>query len=194
MTPAIRPARFLGVVLVGVGTGCAGRARPPTTVPPALAACPAPPVSAGDWTFRADSIGVFLFLPPDFLERPSGGTYREWIGGSERNQLIQFGLIRGDLPIEGYRRVITSTFAEEYSECHVTVDGYTVHLQAWRTPNGVFRNFRRQSRYDGFAIWQLEPGVFAYLQGGGSDRATQAVLLAAARLWRSGAAPATPNR
>ncbi|HEV8355699.1 MAG TPA: hypothetical protein VGQ17_02930 [Gemmatimonadales bacterium] len=97
---------------------------------------------------------------------------------------MSFGILRGDLGLSGYRRAYQPTLMLDYSECSDTVGRYRIAIQAWRTPNGVFRNYHRFDRYDVFAIWQSGPGVYAYLQGGSDRRQTQDLMLAAIRSWR----------
>lgn len=97
---------------------------------------------------------------------------------------MSFGIIRGALGLAGYRRVYQPDLMLDYSECSDTVSGYPISIQAWRTPNGVFRNYRRFDRYDVFAIWEVRPGVYAYLTGGTDHSPTQALMLAAIRSWK----------
>jgi hypothetical protein len=84
-----------------------------------------------------------------------------------------------------YRRPYQPALMPDYSECAEQVNGHYVSIQAWRTPNGTFRNSQRLDRYDVFSIWELSPGVYAYLEGGTWKRPTQDVMLAAVRAWRS---------
>ena len=97
---------------------------------------------------------------------------------------MSFGIITGDLPLSGYRRPHQPELMHDYSECTEVVGGYRVFIQSWRTPNGVFRNFRRYDRYDVFAIWEEREGVYAYVTGGTHSRATQDLLLGAVRAWQ----------
>lgn len=97
---------------------------------------------------------------------------------------MAFGMIHGDLGLSGYRRVYQPEIMRDYSECTDSVSGYPVSIQAWRTPNGVFRDFRRFDRYDVFAIWEVRPQVYAYITGGTDARVSQELMLRAIRLWR----------
>ena len=97
---------------------------------------------------------------------------------------MSFGLIRGDLPLSGYRRAYQPERMLDYTECSESVGSDRVSIQAWRTPNGIYRNFRRFDRYDVFAIWEVGPGIFGYITGGTHSRATQELLLGAVRSWR----------
>jgi len=74
---------------------------------------------------------------------------------------------------------------QEYSICTDTVSGYEVSIQAWRTPDGVYRKLRRLDRYDVFAIWKVRPGLYAYLSGGSYDVSMQMTMLGAVRAWRA---------
>ena len=97
---------------------------------------------------------------------------------------MTFGIIRGGLGLEGYRRAYQPALMLEYSECSESVGGDKISIQAWRTPNGVFRNTRRFDRYDVFAIWEIRPGVYAYSTGGTYSRPSQDLMLGAIRSWR----------
>lgn len=98
---------------------------------------------------------------------------------------MSFGIIRGDLGLAGYRRVYQPELMAEYSECTDAVGAYRVSIQSWRTPNGVFRDFRRFDRYDVFAIWEVRPGVYAYITAGAQSRQAQEIFLGAIRAWRA---------
>jgi hypothetical protein len=123
-------------------------------------------------------------LPPGFEERPSGGAFRHWQLAADFQQSMSVGTIRGMLGLAGYRRAYQPALMLDYSECSENVAGYDVSIQAWRTPNGVFRNSRRLDRYDVFAIWEAQPGVFIYITGGTYVRQTQDLMLGAIRAWR----------
>jgi len=152
---------------------------------PAARACPAPNLRRVQWVFVDDSTGFVLALPPGFQERGSGGPFRHFESAADYRPWMSFGIIRGELGLSGYRRVYQPALMPDYSECSDTVSGYPISIQAWRTPNGVFRNFRRSDRYDVFAIWEVRPGVYAYLTGGADHQPTQVLMLAAIRAWRS---------
>ena len=166
------------------------RATPTVTMAPvagpatAARACPAPKLRRVPWVLVDDSSGIVLAMPPGFVERPSGGAFRSFASAEGYRPYMSFGVIHGDLGVAGYRRAYQSELMPDYSECTDTVNGYAVSIQAWRTPNGVFRNFRRSDRYDVFAIWELGPAAYAYLSGGTDDQPTQALMLAAIRAWR----------
>ena len=132
-----------------------------------------------------DSAGFTLALPPGFEERAPGGPFRHWELAADFQQSMTFGIVRGDLGLAGYRRVYQPTLMLDYSECADTVSGHLVSIQAWRTPNGVFRNSQHLDRYDVFSIWEVGSGVYAYLQGGTYQRPTQELMLGAIRAWRS---------
>jgi hypothetical protein len=97
---------------------------------------------------------------------------------------MTFGIIRGGLGLAGYRRAYQPPLMLEYSECSESVGDDRISIQAWRTPNGVFRNRRRLDRYDVFAIWEIRAGVYAYVTGGTYSRPTQDLMLGAIRSWR----------
>ena len=97
---------------------------------------------------------------------------------------MTFGIIRGGLGLAGYRRAYQRALMLEYSECSESVGDDRISIQAWRTPNGVFRNRRRLDRYDVFAIWEIRAGVYAYVTGGTYSRRTQDLTLGAIRSWR----------
>lgn len=162
--------------------------RPSLTLPPASAiaarACPAPKLRGVKWVFADDSAGFILALPPGFQERESGGPFRHWESAADFRPSMSFGIIRGELGLSGYRRVFQPGLMPDYSECSDTVSGYPISIQAWRTPNGVFRNYRRLDRFDVFAIWEVRPGVYAYLAGGTEHQPTQVLMLAAIRSWK----------
>lgn len=176
--------------LVAAAATCLAACHPtPSLTPapspaPAAPACPAPALSGIDWIFVDDSAGFTLALPPSFQERPAGGLFRHWELAADFQQSMTFGIIRGELGLSGYRRVYQPTLMLDYSECSEAVAGYRISIQAWRTPNGVFRNYRRFDRYDVFAIWEASPGVYVYLTGGTYRRPTQDLMLAAIRSWR----------
>jgi hypothetical protein len=166
-------------------TAC--RATRPTLIPspaPAAAACPAPALGDIKWVLVDDSTGFTLALPPGFEEHPSGASFRHWQLANDFQQSMSFGIIRGDLGLEGYRRVYQASLMLEYSECSDAVGDYTISIQSWRTPNGTFRNYLRLDRYDVFAIWEVRPGVYAYITGGTYSRPTQDLMLGALRSWR----------
>lgn len=157
----------------------------PTAVPaPAARACPAPKLRRVPWVFADDSAGFVLAMPPGFQEGASGGPFRHFESADGYRPWMSFGIIRGELGLAGYRRVLQPDLMLDYSECSDVVNGYLISIQAWRTPNGVFRNFRRQDRYDVFAIWEAGPSAYAYLTGGTDDQPTQVLMLAAIRAWK----------
>jgi hypothetical protein len=176
------------VAVVAAVAGCRTHsAATPTPIPaPAAPACPAPRLIGVEWFFVPDSTGFTLALPPGFLERPRDSNARRWILEGDSQQYMIFGTIRGELGLPGYRRVYQPTLMREYSECSDSVGAYQVSIQAWRTPDGVFRDFRRLDRYDVFAIWEVRSGVYAYLMGGTYSRPTQDLMLGAIRAWRPG--------
>jgi len=98
---------------------------------------------------------------------------------------MSIGFIRGELGLQAYRRAYQPTLMLEYSECSDTVGAYKISVQAWRTPNGTFRNARRLDRYDVFAISEVQPGIYVYLTGGTYSRPTQDLILGAVRSWRA---------
>ena len=182
----MKKAAIVALAIMAAGAAC--RATPSTNpVPklaPAAAACPAPVMPGVEWVFVDDSSGLSVALPRGFEERPSGGPFRHFQLAADFQQSMSFGIIRGDLGLEAYRRVYQSTLMLEYSECSDAVDGYQISIQAWRTPNGVFRNSQRLDRFDVFAITQIQPGVYFYLTGGTYSRPTQDLILGAIRSWR----------
>ena len=133
-----------------------------------------------------DSSGITFALPPGFDERPAGGSFRHWQAATGLAHSMSFGIIRGDLGLAGYRRVYQPELMPDYSECSELVGRSEVSIQSWRTPNGVFRDFRRFDRYDVFAIWEVRPGVYAYITGGAQSRPAQELQLGAIRAWRTG--------
>jgi hypothetical protein len=137
-----------------------------------------------EWVFVDDSAGFVLALPPGFQERASGGAFRHWEPAANFQSSMSFGIIQGNLGLSGYRRVYQPALMPEYSECSDSVNGYPLSIQAWRSPNGVFRNYRRFDRYDVFAIWEVRSGVYAYLTGGTDHQSTQVLMLAAIRAWK----------
>jgi hypothetical protein len=186
-------------LLFAVGLPLAGcRSHPslaPAPVPElSAAACPAPADGGTHWVRAADSAGVTLALPPGFQERAPEGAARHWEIPGDFSQWMTFGIIRGPLGPEAYRRAYQPSLMPEYSECWDEVDGQRVSIQAWRTPNGVFRDYQRLDRYDVFAIWEVRPGVYAYLSGGTYRRSMQVVMLSAVRAWRHSDRPRTPPR
>lgn len=154
------------------------------TPAPAARACPAPKLRRIPWVLVGDSSGIVLAMPPGFQERPSGGAFRSFASAEGYRPYMSFGIIRGDLGLAGYRRAYQPELMPDYSECTDIVNGFAVSIQAWRTPNGVYRNFRRSDRYDVFAIWETGPGAYAYLSGGTDDQPTQVLMLGAVRAWR----------
>lgn len=173
----------------GIGiAGCRATPAAPPPVPtpaPAAKACPAPILSELAWVFVEDSSGFTFALPPNFQERTSGGAFRHFELANDFQQSMSIGFIRGELGLQGYRRAYQPTLMLEYSECSDTVGAYTISIQAWRTPNGTFRNARRLDRYDVFAISEVRPGMYVYLTGGTYSRPTQDLLLGAVRSWRA---------
>ena len=113
------------------------------------------------------------------------GPFRHWEAPTGYNPYMSFGVIQGNLGLAGYRRFYQPELMLDYSECTDTVSGFPVSIQAWRTPNGVFRNFRRSDRYDVFAIWEVRPGVYAHLTGGTDEQPTQVLMLGAVRAWKA---------
>ena len=97
---------------------------------------------------------------------------------------MTFGIIRGGLGLANYRRPYQPALMLEYTECTDAVGDYQMSIQSWRTPNGVFRNSRRLDRYDVFAIWEVQTGVYAYIGGGTYSRPTQDLMLGAIRAWK----------
>jgi hypothetical protein len=180
-------------LLLAAALGLAACRARPTTAPspgptarpvPAAKACPAPSARRVKWVYAVDTTGFTLALPPGSREHASGGPARHWDSDSAGRPSISFGIIRGDLGLAGYRRAYQRELMPDYSECTDTVNGYKVSIQAWRTPNGVYRGFRRYDRYDVFAIWEVRPAVFAYITGGASEQPTQVLMLAAIRAWK----------
>ncbi|HLA13743.1 MAG TPA: hypothetical protein VJZ25_01855, partial [Gemmatimonadaceae bacterium] len=180
------PHCLVAATAVGLAACRAAPSSTPSPSPaPAAPACPAPALPGIEWVFVEDSAGFTLALPPGFQERPAGGPFRHWTLEADFQQSLTFGIIQGGLGLSGYRRAYQPTLMLDYSECSDTVSGYQISIQAWRTPNGVFRDYRRFDRYDVFALWEVRPGVHAYLLGGTYRRPTQDVMLAAIRSWRS---------
>lgn len=126
-------------------------------------------------------------MPPGFRERLTGGPTRHFEAPSGYRPWMSFGIIHGDLGLAAYRRLYQPALMLDYSECADAVNGSSVSIQAWRTPNGIFRNYQRFDRYDVFAIWQLRPGVYAYLTGGTDNPPSQVLMLAAIRAWHASA-------
>lgn len=151
---------------------------------PAARACPAPKLRGVKWVFAEDSAGFILALPPGFQERTLGGPFRHWEPAADFQSWMSFGIVRGELGLSGYRRAYQAALMPDYSECSDTVRGYPISIQAWRTPNGVFHNYRRFDSYDVFAIWEVRPGVYAHLTGGTDHQPTQVLMLAAIRSWK----------
>jgi len=133
----------------------------------------------------SDSAGFAIAIPRGSTERSSDANLRHWELAEALQGSMTFGVIRGDLGLAGYRRFYQPELMLDYTECVEARLGYQMSIQAWRTPNGVFRDFRRADRYDVFAIWQTRPGEFVYLTGGSSRRQSQELMLAAIRRWRS---------
>lgn len=183
-------ARRLAVAAAaGLAAGLtACRAKPvlsPRAAPePAIRACPAPRLRGVPWLFVEDSSGFILAMPPGFQERASGGAFRHFESPEGYGPWMSFGVLRGDVGLAGYRRVYQPNLMLDYSECTDTVGAYPVSIQAWRTPNGIFRNYQRFDRYDVFAIWEVRPGVYAHLSGGADQAQTQELMLAAIRSWK----------
>lgn len=177
-----------GVAAATVGIVACGAKRLTTPLPApvqaAAPACPAPALDGIAWVFVDDTSGFTVALPQGFVERPSGGPFRHWDLEGDFQQSMSFGVIRGELGLAGYRRVYQPSLMLDYSECSEAVGSDQVSIQAWRTPNGVFRNYRRLDRYDVFALWEVGPGVYAWLSGGTHLRPTQHVMLGAIRAWR----------
>ncbi len=158
---------------------------PPSPRPaPSARACPAPRLRDVKWSVFNDSSGFALTLPPGAREGESFGASRHWDFGADFWESMAFGIIHGDLGLRAHQRAYQPALMLEYSECSDTVEGYAVSIQAWRTPNGVFRNFRRSDRYDVFAIWEIAPGTYAWFQGGTWLRPSQDIILAAIRAWK----------
>jgi hypothetical protein len=171
------------VAAVLTSAGCHTRPVTPRAARSAPA-CPAHSRAQADWIVVTDSTGFSIDLPPGFQEHPSGGDFRHFEMTGDFNEAISVGTIRGNLGLAGYRRVYQPTLMLDYSECVEVVGGMSMSIQAWRTPNGVFRERRRLDRYDVFAIGETQPGVFAFITGGTYRRPTQDLLLAAVRSWR----------
>lgn len=166
-------------------TPVVGPARVPGAPPlPAAHACPAPKLRGVKWVLASDSSGFIVALPPGFQETMSGGAFRLWESPDGYRPYMSFGLIRGNLGLSGYRPVYQPELMHDYTSCMDSVSGYRVSIQAWRTPNGVFRNSQRYDRYDVFAIWEVRPGVYMYQNGGTDDQRTQVVMLGAVRSWK----------
>jgi hypothetical protein len=184
--------RARGLLVLAVASLAACRAKPVVAPArsagsppvPAAHACPAPKLRGVKWVLASDSAGFTIALPPGFQEQGSGGAFRHWESPEGYRPYMSFGIIRGNLGLSGYRRAYQPELMPDYSECSDTVNGYSVSIQAWRTPNGVFRNYRRYDRYDVFAIWEVRPGEYAYLTGGTDDQPTQVVMLGAVRAWK----------
>src|SRR5688500_15074115 len=147
MRPSQRCLQMSFVAAVASGlAGCRGTrlATPaPALVPPAASACPAPALQGIEWGLVDDSSGFTIALPPRYVETASGAPSRHWDLEGDFQQSMSFGVIRGGLGLTGYRRAYQPALMLEYSECLEAVGPYKVSIQAWRTPNGVFRNFRR---------------------------------------------------
>jgi len=172
--------------VIGVAGCRATPAAPPVPTPaPSAKACPAPVLGDVAWVFVEDSTGFTFSLPPGFQERSSGGAFRHFELANDFQQSMSFGIIHGELGLQGYRRAYQPTLMLEYSECSDTVGAYKISIQAWRTPNGTFRSSRRLDRYDVFVIWEVQPDVYVYLTGGTYYRPTQDLILGAVRSWRA---------
>ena len=181
-----------GWLLLAVASLAACRAKPvmaPTRAAgapplPAAHACPAPKLRGVKWVLASDSTGFTVALPPGFQETKSGGAFRHWESPEGYRPYMSLGIIRGNLGMSGYRPVYQPELMLDYTSCVDTINGYRVSIQAWRTPNGVFRNYQRYDRYDVFAIWEVRPGVYMYQNGGTDDQPTQVVMLGAVRAWK----------
>jgi len=181
-----------GLLLLAVASLAACRAKPvvaPAHVAgappvPAAHACPAPKLRRVKWVLADDSAGFIFALPPGYQEQRSFGPFRHFESPQGYRPYMSFGIVRGNLGLSGYRPVYQPELMLDYTSCVDTVNGYRVSIQAWRTPNGVFRNFQRYDRYDVFAIWEVSPGVYAYQNGGTDDQPTQSVMLGAVRAWK----------
>jgi len=170
------------VAATAVIAACRARATAPNPAPlPSARACPARLHAEKDWKLVDDSSGFSIALPPGFEERQAGGPFRHFAMAADFQESISIGAIHGDLGVQGYKRAYQPELMLDYSECSEMIGGIPVTIQAWRTPNGVFRNFQRLDRYDVFALWEAGPGTYFYLTGGTYRRPTQDLMLAAIR-------------
>jgi hypothetical protein len=181
----VKPALILTSFAI-VAAAC--RPQPstaPSPVPaPSAPACPALTQPANGWPVVEDTSGFTITLPPRFEERSKGTSARHFDMAPDYEESITIGTILGDLGLTAYRRPYQAALMLDYSECTEMIGGDPVSIQAWRTPNGVFRNMQRADRYDVFAIRQVRPGVYLYFTGGTYRVSTQALMLASIRSWR----------
>ncbi|HSQ30152.1 MAG TPA: hypothetical protein VLN49_09895 [Gemmatimonadaceae bacterium] len=182
--PVMR-TRILALLAIGAAACRPQQTTAPSPVPTSSApACPALTQPANGWPVIADTSGFTITLPPRFEERSKGTGARHFDMAPDYEESIIVGTIVGDLGLTAYRRPFQAELMLDYSECTEMIGGDPVSIQAWRTPNGVFRNAQRADRYDVFAIRQVRPGVYLYFTGGTYRASTQALMLASIRSWR----------
>ncbi len=182
-----RATVFAAIAMIAACRSRGVRAPSPAPLPSALA-CPAKLEATKDWPTVDDSARFTIALPPGFEERQPSGAFRHFEMAGDFQESISIGIIRGDLGMSGYKRPYQQELMPEYSECSEVIGGIAASIQAWRTPNGVFRNFQRLDRYDVFAIWEIRPGAFLYFSGGTYRRPTQDLMLASIRSRQRGRA------
>jgi len=167
----------------------AGCHRAPATAPSpeifeAIAACPTPNLDTRGWQIVTDSTGIRYRLPDQFVEQPARVPLsRRWDLDGDFRQSMDIGIIESPEYWISLRRA-PSPGMREMSECIDSIPGRQLLVQAWRMEGGVFRNGRRMDKYEVFALTPMEPGRTVFLTGGGSDRQTQALLLAIVRTIR----------
>lgn len=145
-----------------------------------MPACPFPAIAVDDWLVVQDSAGVTYRVPPEYVEKPPGARSRRWDLGGDFQQSIEIGFIHSQAPLVTFRRA-PSIGMREMSECIDSAAGREILVQAWRTVGGTFRLGRRRDKYEAFALIPVEPGLIAYLTGGGYERRAQQLALAVAR-------------
>jgi hypothetical protein len=174
---------FRSGFMVVVFAACHGARTAPTPAP-GVAACPAPALDMSRWQVVSDSAGLTYRMPDTFVEHVDTRLpHRQWNGEGTSSGYLWVGLIRSKEFWLTLRRV-PSPGMMEMSECIDSIPGRQILVQAWRAVGGIFQNGRRSDRYDMFTLVPIEPGLTAYLAGGGSDPRFQTILLGIARTAR----------
>ncbi|MDH5550065.1 MAG: hypothetical protein OEZ42_09180 [Gemmatimonadota bacterium] len=177
-------ARLIILPVLFAGCHRASVPAPSPEILEAVAACPAPSIDTRGWQIVVDSTGVRYRLPAEFVERPSSSpSWRRWDLAGDFQQSVEIGVIESPDYWISLRRA-PSPGMHEMSECIDSIPGRQVLVQAWRMEGGAFRRGRRLDKYEVFALTPMEPGRTVLLTGGGSDRQTQALLLAIVRTIR----------
>ena len=170
-------ARAGSILLVAI-VGCA-RASPVHTTP-TNAACPAPQLDVRDWQTVADSAGVNYRLPRDFVKQPRTTAAQSWHRQGDFQQSITAGFIASSSPTATLGRVPHAGM-KELTVCVDSIGGREILIQAWRTVDGTFRRFRRQDRYDVFAVVGVNRELHFYITSGSYLPETQEAALAVVR-------------